>query len=172
MLPRIPPEWVWRPGLEKVASRTLPEPPSCAEIIAPAILFTLPRGCPQDRFGLHFGSILAPFWAPWAPKSRPRGEKEAFPKSIKKIHLFWGFLGGLLGVSWRVGGFDLFAPFSLPGPSFAPDGAQIPFWPHFLAFWPHFANKDQENQQKFSRELLFSTRLDSIRLDSIRLDST
>ena len=84
MLPRTPPEWVWRPGLEKVASRTLPEPPSCAENIAPAILFTLPRRCPQDRFGLHFGSILAPFWAPWAPKSRPRGEKDAFQKSINK----------------------------------------------------------------------------------------
>ena len=86
MLPRTPPEWVWRPGLEKVASRTLPETPLCAENIAPAMLFTLPRGCPQARFCLHFSSILGAFWAPLAPKSRPRTEKDAFQKNIKKRH--------------------------------------------------------------------------------------
>ena len=84
MLPRTPPEWVLRPSLEKVASRTLPQTLSCDENTAPAMLFTLPTGCPQARFGLHFGSILGAFWAPWAPKSRPRGGEEAFQKSNKK----------------------------------------------------------------------------------------
>ncbi len=84
MLPRTPPEWVWRPGLEKVASRTLPETPLCAENIAPAMLFTLPRGCPWVRFGLHFNPISEAFWSPLATKSRPGGEQEIFLKSLKK----------------------------------------------------------------------------------------
>ena len=84
MLPRTPPGWVWRPSQEKGVSRTLLETPLCAENIAPAMVFTHSRGCPQARFGLHFGSIWALFWAPLAPKSRPRDEKEGFQKSIKK----------------------------------------------------------------------------------------
>ena len=84
MLPKTPPKRVWRPSLEKVASRTLPETPLCAENIAPAMLFTLPRRCPQPSFRLHFGSHWEAFWVPLASQSRLIGEKEAFRKSIKK----------------------------------------------------------------------------------------
>ena len=78
MLPRTPPEWVWRPSVEKVASRTLPETPLCAENITPAMVFTLPTGYPQVRFGLHFGFIFEPFWPPVARQGRSRGDKEPF----------------------------------------------------------------------------------------------
>ena len=84
MPPKTLPKTVWRPSLEKVASQTLPETPLCAENITPAMLFTLPTGYPQPPFRLHFGSILGAFWAPLAPKSRPRREKEAFKKQQQK----------------------------------------------------------------------------------------
>ena len=72
--------------MEKVASRTLPETPLCAKNIAPAMVFTLPTGYPQVRFGLHFVFIFAPFWPPVAPQGRSRDEKEPFQKSLKKRH--------------------------------------------------------------------------------------
>ena len=84
MLSRILPEWIWRPTLEKVVSRSLPDMPKCVENTAPAMLFTYPRECLQSPFGLHFGSLLAPFSGPWAFKSRLRVEKKAFRKNLKK----------------------------------------------------------------------------------------
>jgi hypothetical protein len=50
----------------------------------PAMLFTLPRGCPQAPFRLHFGFILGAFWALWALKAGPGSKKDAPRKSIKK----------------------------------------------------------------------------------------
>ena len=86
MLPKILPEWIWRPTLEKVASRSLPNMPLCAENTAPAMLFTLPRGCLQSRFGLDFVSLSAPFSGPWALKNRPRVEKKTYQKNLKNLH--------------------------------------------------------------------------------------
>ena len=85
MLPKILPEWIRRPTLEKVASRTLPDMPQCVEDTAPAMLFTLPRGCLQTRFGLHFCLLSAPFSEPWALKSRLNLEKKACPKNLENM---------------------------------------------------------------------------------------
>ncbi len=73
MLPRTPPEWVLRPSLEKVASRTLPQTLSCDENTAPGMLFTLRTGYLQAHFWLHFGSLLGTFGAQNSPKRRKRG---------------------------------------------------------------------------------------------------
>ena len=126
MLFRTSPEWVWRLSLEKIASRTFSENLLCTENTAPAMLFTLLRGCSQARFGFHFGSILAPFWVPWAPKNRPRTEKKASQKNIEKYiakdapkpqkwPLKWADFSGK------------FVFFCLSESMFAPDGAQTPF---------------------------------------------
>ena len=79
MLPKTPPKRVWRRSLEKVASRTLPETSPYASRTVPAMLFTLPRGCPQARFWLHFGSLLATCGAQKSPKERKRG----LPKKLQ-----------------------------------------------------------------------------------------
>ena len=65
---RTLPEWVSRPSLEKVVSWTFPETPLCAEILAPAMLLTLPRGCPQACFGFHLDSFGLPFGHHGRPK--------------------------------------------------------------------------------------------------------
>ena len=49
------------------------------------MLFTLPRGCLQTRFGLHFGLLSAPFSGPWALKSRLSLEKKACPKNLENM---------------------------------------------------------------------------------------
>ena len=64
MRPMTPPKRVWRPGLEKVASQTLPKIPLYRENTAPTMLFTLPRGRPQSHFYANFGSILKPKLGP------------------------------------------------------------------------------------------------------------
>ena len=85
-------------------------------------------------FGVHFGSLSAPFWGPSALKSRLRIEKKVFRKNLKNLHCkrcsktskmtskmgwpFWGF--GLF--------FGFIAPISLKiGPRPLPDR----FWTDF-----------------------------------------
>ena len=98
-------------------------------------------GSKIDRFGVHFGSLSAPFWGPSALKSRLRIEKKVFRKNLKNLHC--KRCSKTSKMTSKMGWvFWLFGVFLASSPPFrsrsARDHSQIDFGPILVRFWSEF----------------------------------